>query len=65
MVALLILALVDLSLAAESFYDLKAVDATGAEVALQQYRGKVRDIISVEIVSLCAHTSLCHRCHWW
>ena len=34
--------LVDLSLAAESFFDLKAMDATGAEVSFQQYRGKVR-----------------------
>lgn len=29
------------ALAARDFYDLKAVDAAGKDVALEQYRGKV------------------------
>ena len=38
---LIVLALAECSLAAESFYDLKALDAAGNEVSLEQYRGKV------------------------
>ena len=39
--ALLVLALLQSSLAVENFYELTALDATGAEVSLQQYKGKV------------------------
>lgn len=40
--ALLVLALLHPSIAVESFYELTALDATGAEVPLHQYKGKVK-----------------------
>lgn len=39
--ALLLLLLGTTALAARDFYDLKAIDAAGKDVALEQYRGKV------------------------
>lgn len=41
MLTILVLALLQSSLAAENFYALTALDATGAEISLQQYAGKV------------------------